>query len=191
MNQMKRIKGFTLVEMLAVVIIIGLLITYLVPKVVSVLNTSKAKVMLGTATDIQNALTSLASNCSTSGAVASNSLPASGKTLSDVIFGGASNVATNFQSCYTQSHVIALTDASQPGATTGVYNVQGFPVTLAGGSPAPLQVSYGCVPDDITLLMAQTYNQSLAALLASDTTSGVVQYSAIANNCRTVTVLRQ
>jgi prepilin-type N-terminal cleavage/methylation domain-containing protein len=46
--------GFTLIELIAVVAILGILIAYYAPKFFGGVEDSKSKVMLGTASDIRN-----------------------------------------------------------------------------------------------------------------------------------------
>lgn len=186
-----RQSGFTLVELIVVVAIIGVIAGISIPLFKDADNPSKAQAMLANAERVNQSLRQIAKTCGVSSAVSSNPLPAAGKTLSDVIFGGSANVASTHTTCYSQSMVKPLTDSSEPGSAAGVYNVQGFAVSLSDGGTAPLKVIYSAVPDELVLLMAQKYNRTLSTLAASDTSSAVVQYSTATSGARTVTVIKQ
>lgn len=184
-------RGFTLVELVVVVAIVGLLITIFAPNVLKSQDGAKSQMMLKAASSIGENWALINQTCGTSTAISGSPLPDTGKTVSDVLFGGVSNVAAAYQNCFTQSKVLALAEIGQPTASAGVYAVGGYNVTLAGGGTAALQVQYAPVPDSLVLLMAQKYNPSLSALAASDTSSAVVQYSTATAGTRTVTVFKQ
>lgn len=183
--------GFTLIELVVVVAIIGVLISIVAPNVLGTKDGANSQLILKTSSNVTTNLSLISQACGTSTAITGNPLPAAGKTVSDVLFGGSANVAAAYTNCYAQSKVLALTEVSQPGAGAGVYNVGGYAVTLAGGGTAPLQIGYLLIPDTLTLLMAQKYNPSLAALAASDAASPVVQYSTVTAGTRTVTIFKQ
>ena len=190
-NQKKRSqKGFTLVELVVVVVIVGILGAVLVGAIRGSTDGAKATAMTTASEKISNVLNVVAQACGVSSAVTGNALPAATKTLSDVIFGGSANVAAAYQPCYNSSSAKALTEQSQV-VGAGVYSVQGFNVSLAGGGSAPLQVSFAAVPDAIALLVAQRYNNTLTTLAASDTTGAAVQYSTATGGTRTVTIIKQ
>lgn len=184
-------RGFTLIELVVVVVIIGILISIVSPNVIGSKDGANSQLMLKSATNIGENWSLLNQACGTSTAITASPIPAAGKTVSDVLFGGSANVAAAYTNCYSQSKILALAEISQPGASAGVYNVGGYAVTLAGGGTAALQIGYLLVPDSLTLLMAQKYNPTLAALAASDVASAVVQYSTVTTGTRTVTVFKQ
>lgn len=183
-------QGFTLIEIMVVVVIMGILISIAAPKFMGIEDTTKAKIMVSTATDIKNMLDKLAGACGVSATATGSALPDTGKTIQDVIFGGVDNVAADKKICFADSKVIALTDVSQPSGTPGTYNVQGFGVDLVGGGSAKLQVKYLAVPNQIVRSMAKQFDPKLDDLKTSDTTSKVLQYAAEANDARDVTVIR-
>lgn len=183
--------GFTLIELVVVVAIVGILITIVAPQVIGSKDGANAQLMLKSASSVAGNWSLINQSCGTSTAIASNPIPLAGKTVSDVIFGGSANVAAAYANCYAQAKVMALTEISQPSGSAGVYNIAGYGVTLAGGGTAPLQIGYLLVPDNLTLLLAQKYNPSLSTLAASDTASTVVQYSTVSSGTRTVTVFKQ
>lgn len=196
MNTKRRIinriqRGFTMIELVIVIAVIGILFGVVASTTVGSKDGANSLLMLRAATNVASNWSLINQACGTTTAVASHPIPAATKTVSDVIFGGGSNVAAAYTNCYGQSKVLALTEVSQPGASAGVYNVAGYAVTIAGGGTATLQIQYALVPDALVLLMAQKYNPSLTALAASDATSAVVQYSTATSGTRTVTIIKQ
>lgn len=183
-------RGFTLLELVVVVAIIGVLIILVAPNLAGSKDSANAVLLLKTAQDIGNNWMLINQSCGTTTDATSSPVMASGKTAADVIFGGVNNVADTYKGCYNLSRVRPMLDAAQP-KTGGGWKVAGYDVTIAGGGTQPLRVSYANVPDALVLMMAQRYNPSLTALAASDSASPVVQYTTATNGTRTVTVLRQ
>lgn len=193
MNLLKRriSNGFTLIELVVVVAILGVLIAVIAPNLVGSKDGANAQLLLRTASNVSVNWSLINQSCATPTTISGSLIPASSKTVSDVIFGGSANVATAYTNCYAQSKVLALTDISQPSGSAGVYNVAGYSVSLAGGGTSPLQIIYAAVPDTLVLLMAQKYNPSLTALLSSDGSSAVIQYGTPTAGSRTVTIIKQ
>jgi len=182
-------RGFTLLELVIVVAIIGVLIALVAPNVTGSKDGANAQLLTKTAQDIANNWMLIAQSCGTTTDAAASPVMATGKTVADVIFGGVANVAAAYTTCYNQSKVLPMVDVGQP-VSGGGWKVAGYTTTITGGGTQSLQIKYSGVPDALVLLMAQKYNPSLSALAASDTTSPVVQYSTATNGVRDVTVLR-
>lgn len=183
--------GFTLIELVVVVAIVGILIAMLAPSILGTKNNANAALLSKTAQNVSNNWMLISQSCGTTTDATAGASPvvASGKTLGDVIFGGSANVETNYQACYKQAHVLAMSDAGQPKSGGG-WTVAGYEVEFAGGGTAPFKTIYKKVPDDLVLMMASKYTPSLSALDASDTTSTVIQYGSATAGVRDVTVLR-
>lgn len=183
-------RGFTLIEMAVVLVILGILISIAAPGVLGSKDGATALQIPDAASKIATNLSLISQNCGLPTSVTGNALPDTGKSLSDVLFGGGANVAATYTNCFTQSKVLPLAEIGLPTATAGVYSVGGYNVSLAGGGTSPLSITFAAVPDAIVLRIAQQYNPTLAALAASDTTSPVVQYGTATAGARDVTILK-
>lgn len=179
--------GFTLLELLIVVVILGIILVVVAMATVGNTAGARAKMLQRIASgSIQN-INLIAQTCGTTTAITGNPVPASGRTMADVIFGGRDNVATGYLDCYQRAGVRSLRDGVSRSGTG--WQVNDYPVTFSGGGTAKIAVQYQRVPDDTTLAMAQVFTADMTALAASDTTSDVVRYSAAASGTRTVTYL--
>lgn len=183
--------GFTLIEMMVVMVILGILYKLIAPSIIGSTDGATALQLPDAAGKIATNLSMVSQQCGTSTTVTGNVLPAAGKTLSDVLFGGSANVAAAYTNCYTQSRVLPLAEIGAATATAGVYAVAGFNVSLAGGGTAPLGITFAGVPDALVLIVAQKYTPTLTALAASDSTSPVVRYGTATAGARDITILKQ
>lgn len=190
-NRMRRNvqRGFTLVELVVVVGIIGILSAMLIPNMIGSKDGAKAELLLKASLNISQNWMMISQKCGTTTDVSNSPVPASGKTIADVVFGGVSNVSAAYQTCYMQAKVIPMSEIAQFDGT--VWRVQGFSVAFAGGGTVPLQTVYSGVPEELALIMVQNFSPSMSSLAASDSTSNVVRYGVAASGTRTVTVLRQ
>ena len=184
-------RGFTLIELVVVVAILGVLIGIVAPNVIGTTDSSKAQLLIKVASNVSTNWSLISQTCGTSTAIASNPLPAANKNVKDVLFAGSASVAATYTNCYGQSKVLALTEVSQPGAA-GMYNVAGYNVNVTGGGLSPLSITYAGVPETLALLMVQKYIPTVSTLSAGDdATSAVITYTAAASGARDVTLLKQ
>lgn len=187
----KRQSGFTMIEMVVVLIVIGILMIIALPGAKDATNPAKASGLLRAADQITSNLKMAAAKCGISTTIAGNPLPDTGKTLSDVLFGGVANVAAQYKPCYNASAAIVLAEVGQPSATAGVYEVYGHALSLSGGGTSPVKLGFDGVSDEIGLNVAQNYNPALSELATSDTTSPVVQYDSASGGVRKLYILKR
>ncbi|CAD7740056.1 prepilin-type N-terminal cleavage/methylation domain-containing protein [Xanthomonas phaseoli pv. dieffenbachiae] len=185
-NLQRRTQGFTLVELLIVVIILGIIMTIVVMNIVGNTVAARAKMLQRTAQATAQNVNLMSLTCGTSTAILNSPIPASGRTMADVVFGGSENVATAYQTCYTQSSVRSMRDGAARVGNT--WQVESYPVTLSGGGNDKIIVTFQNVPDEVVLSLAQRFDGSITALASSDTTSDVVRYTAASSGTRTATV---
>jgi len=181
----KKVRGFTLVEILVVVALIGIVAMILLPKLMGNTNPAKATLLGRTATSMVQAINLIAMECGVSTTVNGSVIPAGGKNLADVLFEGESAVAPAKQACYRKAGVLPMRD-SVARAGTG-WEVGGFPVTVTGGGNSKINISFANVPNEVVLPAAQPYTANMVQLTASDTTSDVVNYSVESGGNRTLT----
>lgn len=184
-------RGFTLIELVVVVAILGVLIAIVAPNVIGTKDGANAQLLIKTAQNVSTNWSLIGQSCGTSTGIASNPLPAATKTPEDVVFLGLDAVHANYKNCYSQSKVLALTEVAQPGAAAGQYNVAGYQVSFTGGGTVPLEITYANVPENLVLLMAQKYNPKQTALVpAGETIGGVMKYTAVSGTAN-VTIIKQ
>lgn len=182
-------RGFTLIELVVVVAIIGVLIALLAPSVTGSKNGARATLLTKTVQSVSSNWMLISQSCGTTTDVGSSPVITSGKKFEDVIFGGEVNVAAAYKSCYKQANVLPLADLGQPKGA-GTWAVESYVVEFTGGGTIPFKGTYKGVPDELVLIMATKYTPSLTELASSDTASAVIQYGAATNGVRDVSVLR-
>lgn len=184
---LNRSKGFTLMELLIVIIVLGIVLVIVASQFVGNTTGARAKMLQRMATATVQNINILSQTCGTSTAISGNPIPAAGKTMADVIYGGVNNVSATYRTCYEQSSIRSLRDGVSSNGSG--WQVETYPITLGGGGTSKLTVAFATVPDEVTLDLARRYNSTLTALAASDTTGDVIRYTGATNGTRTVTVL--
>lgn len=182
--------GFTLLELVVVVLIIGILALVVGPKFGgNVTSSAKGVALYEAANKLTQNWSVLATNAGTSTIIASSPLLAASKTAEDVLIGGSANVATAYQSAWTTSGLIPLTDLAQ--GASGAYKIAGYPFTLTGGGNGnTLNVTYTGVPDEIVQQVVAKYGSQVTTLAASDTTHPTVRYGTVTAGARSLTILK-
>ena len=174
-------RGFTLIELVVVVAILGVLIAIVAPNVIGTKDGANAQLLIKTAQNISTNWSLLNQSCGTSSAISGHPLNDGTNTLEDVIFTGPTKVNSTYENCYKQSKILALTEVAQPGAA-GKYNVAGYAVSFAGGGNAAMEITYAKVPENVILLIAQKYDPNFKAsdlVSAGGTIGGAIKYGAI------------
>lgn len=185
-------RGFTLIEMLVVVTVIGVIASIIVPRVMANTNGAQALLMRTTAEGASLAWAQITQECKLPSTISgTHAILDTGKVVEDVIFSGEDAVKADYKACYKKSGVVALSKASQPGASAGKYNVAGFEVEMSGGGTSPVSVKLKAVPEALVLEAVQAFNPSKTALDASDSSSKTIQYGTDASGARDVTFLQR
>lgn len=193
MKQIKiyRQKGFTLIELVIVVVILGVLALVVSRTFGStVSNSSKANALYEATNKITANWALLALQANSSTVVASSNLILATKTAEDVIVGGAPYVAAAYQSAWTSSGIIPMTDIAQGVVGSGAYTILSYPILIGGGGGNPLSVTFRDVPEEVILQIVQKHGTSIPSLAASDLTDRVVQYGVATSGLRDLTILK-
>jgi len=146
-------RGFTLIEALVVLVLIGIVAAVASPKILATVNSGKATKMLDIAESGAAAWQNLTMKAGVTTAVTGNPIPAASNTIEDVLFvGGTTTVATTYQPAYTASKIQPMNQSIVKSGTnfvvTGTSNVN---VTVTGGGTNPLVFTFANVPEEILL----------------------------------------
>lgn len=178
-------RGFTLIELVVVVAVIGVLIAIVAPNITGSRDGANAQLMVRSANSIAQNWQMIHQQCGTNSAVTGNAVG----DIEDIIFAGTGVNAT-YQACYTQARVLPLTEIS---VSTGTgFRIANYPVTITGGGTAPLSVTYADVPETLVLSIVQRYDSSVGALPAGASSTGAYSISGPqAGNTRSITIIKR
>lgn len=180
-NSHRRQAGLTIVEISFVLAIIGLVYAFVAPRYTAKQDAAKAGNMLRLADTSRDSLSKYDLECGTGTLVTGNSLPADGKTIEDVIFGGDGNVNDKFQSptsnCAKDAGAKSMTDLARKNGSGNGYVMNGSAVSLvdvAGDYTGTAFVDVSKSQLESLLSKVRT-NASVAA--AGDSTDNRVRYT--------------
>jgi prepilin-type N-terminal cleavage/methylation domain-containing protein len=146
MLKLKKLNGFTLVELLVVVVIIGILAAIALPNFIGAQAKAKAASVKGNMRTIQIASESYATD---SGGAYASTCSAAGDAC-DYLPGGSNSIATKTSGTFPLNPVTGSTSTAPSG---GVNNVQ----TARSGTPAAGKVNAGNLGFDGTSLQPTSY----------------------------------
>lgn len=189
-------KGFTLVELLVVLIVVGIIAVLAVPSLLGSTSSARAETLRDAATKMAMNWQIMNQSCGTSKDVTSaiTSAGTAGASL-DLIFRGTGLTAA-YSGCYNTSGVRALVEMAK--GSGGSYTVNDYAVSVSGGSSvaAPYQVTFTGVPVDIALPLYQKLSAASGAANATampssaDTTDNAFRFTAPSGGTTNVTILR-
>jgi len=193
LQQSKRNSGFTLVELLIVVVILGLISATVVATVSTNTDSATKLVLERTHRNMTNNWSQLVAAAGVPKTVAANAVLATNATAIDVLVYGVDFVVAAQQPNYDQSNILPLIESFTvdtvpvSGTSAGAYSVEGFGTTIATPSTREFTSIYASVPSSIVELMwADQY--SAAFVPGTPQTAGPIQYSAASGGTHTLTL---
>lgn len=166
-------KGFTLIEAIVILLIVGIIVAIVAPKLLTSTNNAKALAYRTTAQDLANDWMILNENCGTSQDINTSDIttnPGSTGALQLLVDGTGLNA--QYQTCYNNTNLRAMHDAIQGSSTDG-YTLNNSQLSLSNVSingKSMFAVSYTPVTNDILLLEYQVLSSAAGAKQATSTT---------------------
>ena len=195
--------GFTLLEILVVMIAIGILVAVVTPTILSggVSTKSKAQLLNRAATELTNNL-AVATNLAGLTVASSGSLAASGNNVLDILMVGdtpAGVVATTYTNAFAGSGLRPLAEmgkvVSQPTVgTAGSYTIGDYAVSATSTNCAAKSQcwQFAGVPTEVLeSLWLDLSTGSFDASTAVTASTAPVKYTAAANGTHTVTLQKR
>lgn len=183
-------KGFSLLEVAIVVTLLGILVTIVAPYIMGGMDESNGTNII---TQVQKSFTNIAvlsAKCQTTTAYTGNPVPntASLKTMVDVIYGGYSNVAAAYQTCYLNSKISPLSEAA---VNNSGWKLLGYTVTFGGGGAGVANtITLAAVKSNVALNIVQRYSPSTSSLAIAGS-AGPVTWTADSGSGSDLTFSKQ
>lgn len=185
--------GFTLIELAIVLVILGVIIYIVSNFVRGSSDPANATAIRAAAKNMANAIGYTSTNLGTGISATSNSLPASGLTMMDVLMVGDTAVNASYLNAFKQLKMRPLEGdykvITRPsGSTPGTYQLINYPVTFVPCTTGKVCVQFQNVPSDtVAELALKSGITNFAAGTAQAT--GALQYTAVdSNGFHTVTL---
>lgn len=161
--------GFTLIEMLAVIIIIAILVVIFGPSLFGTTEQAKAVALVKTANTISQNVNALAQTCGVSTDVNASQISTTGDStgLISVIMTGKDAAQPQYQGCVQMAGIRPLDNSFvQQG---GGWSLYGYVLDLSGGGLEPISVTYKDVPDSIVVRAIQQKYSNVTDLPTAQT----------------------
>lgn len=192
-----RQRGFTLVEMVIVVIVLGILAIVAMNSLGNTQGSSQARALFDSAQKINNAWMVLRQT----GGIPADTTDAnpaikSNNTALDALMEGEEFLESRYQPAYDAAGIAPLSDMGSitttpvAGSTAGAYEINGFPFSMAAGpSGEKMLYTFSDVPTDIVKVMWESNMSSDFDATADTTGTGdKIQHTAATGGVHDLTI---